>query len=207
MIYNILKIHSSQPDMGKESKLSKLQQWLKDDDKGRIGSKNSDTTNEKMNIIQSLLEDTLSQLKCTLKLDCFSGVGRESGSDLNPVTLKFKSNEYYCERHRKRRKKGLMNFLRFFKTNNDVASSPHDHSYSNANEIASNSNQPECILCNSGKEKNAGDFNEFSFLDREKLYNKQPSQFYCYNILMCSVIFLAMTSVLFIVDLDKYLKV
>jgi hypothetical protein len=189
--------------MAKESKLSKLQQWLKDDDKGRIGSKNSDSTNEKINIIQSLLEDTLSQLKCTLKFDCLSGIGGESGSDLNPVTLKFKSNEYYCERHRKRRNKGLINLLRYFKANNDVASLNHDHSYSNANEPSSNVNQQECILCNSGKEKNAGDFSEFAFLNREKLYNKQPSQFYFYNIGMCLVIFLAMMSVLLIVDLDK----
>jgi hypothetical protein len=185
--------------MGKESKLSKLQKWLKDDDKGRIGSKNSDSTNEKINIIQSLLEDTLSQLKCTLKLDCFTGIGHESGSDLNPVTLKFKSNEYYCERHRRKKRKGFINLLRCFKTN-DVGSSHLDHS---SNEQASNVNQQECIKCNNCKEKNAGDFNEFAFIDREKLYNQQPSQFYCYNIGMCSVIFLAIVTVLLIVDLDK----
>ena len=76
---NINRNNSSSVD--RPSKLSKLEMWLKDDsfEKTRRGTKCGDDV-DTSNIIYSLLEDSLSQLKCSLPLKCFDKYNNTSSS-------------------------------------------------------------------------------------------------------------------------------
>ena len=61
-----------------------------------------------------------------------------------------------------------------------------------------------CIACmNANGQHHRSSHMDDVMLNRERLFNRQPSKLFNVHIGMCSLIFVAITAVLFIIDLHK----
>lgn len=147
------------------------------------------------------------------------------------MTLKFKSKDNYCSRH-ERSKRFFLNclpksnsFLRIFSKSSEknnltqstsAGSFQADNHPSNRikNRVVHHSDNKKssllddqsmidelnstCVAC-LAEDNN---FSEYA-LSREQMYNRQPSVMFKYHIGMCSLVFLAISAVLFVADLQK----
>ena len=201
-------------------RLSKLELWLKDNSitSETIGSKFA-KDEDKSNIIFTLLQDSLSPLKCSFT-KCFSS----KSSEFNPLTLRFRTKENYCLRHRLSNNY-FCNFLwlstfvlacmRYFKSNKTLDANDDNTSVNKMKNRYFRSNtkvkvsfedqgsivdqlNTTCVAC-MAEDENLSEFSK----SNEQLYNEQPIVMYKYHIGMCSIVFLALVIVLLITDLKK----
>lgn len=59
--------------------------------------------------------------------------------------------------------------------------------------------QPNCLVC---RKENKGFYSQNS--TREELYNSQPSLMFKYHVSMCSLVYIALCTVVFISEIQKY---
>ena len=200
--------------------MSKLDLWLKDNSiaSETIGTKFSND-DDKSKLIFTLLQDSLSPLKCSFT-KCFSS----ENSEFNPWTLRFKSKENYCGRHRLSKNyfcscrwfSGILEMcLPLFKSNKTLdltddntsvtkmknryfrTSTKTKISLDDQGSIVDQLNTT-CVAC-MAEDENLSEFSKST----EQLYNRQPMIMYKYHIGMCSLVFLALVVVLLISNLKK----
>jgi class 3 adenylate cyclase len=176
---------------GKKPRQSKLEHWLNGSKSNGSFSNlglNKQLKPERTSVIYSLLEDSLTPLKCSFNFKCF----KQNNDDFNRLTLKFNSKNLNCDRHHEseRRKSCLsMTKVKNRLSEIEIKRLSHDSMSLMKNFDAS------CIEC----------IAETSNLDKSQLtyeyrYNEQPSIFFKYHIGMCFLIYLAISLVILILE-------
>ncbi|RNA40559.1 adenylate cyclase type 2 [Brachionus plicatilis] len=206
---NSVKFMNSGYDSVKRSKYSKLELWLNDNAIDNNSSKiklSHDGSTEQSNIILTLLEDTLSPLKCSFNSKCLCRPNQNF--EFNPVTLRFKTN--YCQRHRNTSKNRIFPcFSRQSLINTNSSSKnqiKNTTSYSNINGVNAARHSDHviddlnsaCIACLAQNTKYRSIVKSI-----ELIYSQQPLKDFKYFVAMCGLIFLSIALILFISDLKK----
>lgn len=186
-----------------------------------------DNEQDQANITFSLLEDSLTPLKCSFSSKCLSESYKNS--EFNPLTLKFKPKPVNtCHRHRYLRNSLFRCLPRSLQS--CLTSKEHFGKYSMRSSTGESNNKTEklkrqlisstenqvatiamghrgiiddsplsanCVGC---MKENKG-FSSFNS-SREQLYNSQPSLMFKYHVGMAAIVFCSLATVIFMSELE-----